>query len=275
MFDYEIAIPSYRRADSIASKSLATLDRLGVDRSRITIFVADETEREQYAAAIGDSYKIVTGVLGKSRQQAFYHGLYAAETRLLCLDDDITGVSEMIAENKLAPTTRSLDEIVRLGFVTADNFGARMWGISHSGNAFYMRRRVEIGFRFVGGGLFGCYAGDPVFTDRESWESAEEDQRSTIDSFSRYGATVRLNFLTTKSDYFAEGGIVAEYESAGRDRQDETDAAVLSLCARYPDLVYQTERKGIMKLAYRRVVKTRHIPVEIIEELVDAWESRS
>jgi hypothetical protein len=50
--DYVVAIPSYRRADTLREKSLRVLKEYGIDARRIFVFVANEGERKVYAEAL-------------------------------------------------------------------------------------------------------------------------------------------------------------------------------------------------------------------------------
>ena len=58
---YKIAIPSYKRYDTIKNKTLKLLNEYNIDKKKITIFVANNEEKKLYKKSIGDQYKIVTG----------------------------------------------------------------------------------------------------------------------------------------------------------------------------------------------------------------------
>ena len=42
--DYKIAIPSYKRSETIKNKTLKLLNEYGIDNKRITIFVANKEQ---------------------------------------------------------------------------------------------------------------------------------------------------------------------------------------------------------------------------------------
>ena len=44
--DYKIAIPSYKRSETIKNKTLKLLNDYGIDKKRITIFVANKEEEK-------------------------------------------------------------------------------------------------------------------------------------------------------------------------------------------------------------------------------------
>jgi cellulose synthase/poly-beta-1,6-N-acetylglucosamine synthase-like glycosyltransferase len=50
--DWMIAIPSYKRQDTLIEQTLATLKHYKIPPSRITVFVADKEEKKLYEEAI-------------------------------------------------------------------------------------------------------------------------------------------------------------------------------------------------------------------------------
>ena len=69
--DYEIAVPSYKRADVLKARTLQTLGRMVDLEKRLTVFVADKEEEQIYRDTIGDKFKIVVGVKGIIHQRRF------------------------------------------------------------------------------------------------------------------------------------------------------------------------------------------------------------
>jgi len=62
--DYVVAVPSYRRAEICKNQTLTVLEKLGVTKDKIYIFVANEEEEATYRAVLGDDYTIIVGVRG-------------------------------------------------------------------------------------------------------------------------------------------------------------------------------------------------------------------
>ncbi|NBO60974.1 MAG: hypothetical protein EBU82_08395 [Flavobacteriia bacterium] len=50
--DYIVAIPSYKRTETLKEKTLAVLQRYKIPASKIFIFVADKEEEENYRKAL-------------------------------------------------------------------------------------------------------------------------------------------------------------------------------------------------------------------------------
>jgi hypothetical protein len=94
--DYQIAIPSYKRAETIKKKTLKVLESYNIDPNRVTIFVANGEELEAYTnSLLGTRYqKLVVGVPTIGAQRNFIERYYPEGTRLMMFDDDVDEVTE-------------------------------------------------------------------------------------------------------------------------------------------------------------------------------------
>lgn len=244
--EYQIAIPSYKRAELLKQKTIALLERYNVDKSKITVFVANEQEAETYKEALPD-YKIVVAVKGLLAARVFYNNYYPKDTRILNLDDDMAELKQRNSADKLENYVGAFDDIVKLGFSICEQEGARLWGINPVSNGFFMKDCVTVGLRYICGNFHGSYAGDEVVTgaDRANKESSGEDFETTLRSFVRYGSVVRIEYLCPTTKYFASGGIDAELKDNGiPDRQTDHKAALFDIAARFPDLATIVEKAG-------------------------------
>lgn len=256
--EYQIAIPSYKRANLLKNVTLKTLERYGADRNRITIFVANEQEAEDYKAVL-EGYRIVVAEIGQLNAYRFYHREYYKKgTPLLNLDDDIYDIQQRNDQDKLEPYDGTLDELVSLGFDLCEASGAKMWGINPVNNAFFMRDWAVIGLRYICGNFYGNYAGDPAIIgeDRPSLLSSGDDYETTIRSFMANGAVARIDWLTPKTQYFAKnGGIDSEVIDKGYDnRQQEHTEELQAIINRYPDLTSpQVKSNGIFNIQVKKI----------------------
>lgn len=244
--DYQIAIPSYKRADLLKHKTIALLERYNVDKSKITVFVANEEEAAVYKEALPD-YKIVVAIKGLVSARVFYNNYYPKDTPILNLDDDMAELKQRNAADKLENYDGDFDDIVKLGFSICEQEGARLWGINPVSNGFFMSDYITVGLRYICGNFHGSYAGDPVLTgeDRVHKESSGEDFETTLRSFVRYGSVVRIEYLCPTTKYFASGGIDAELKDNGiPDRQTDHKAALYDIAARFPELAQIRVKAG-------------------------------
>jgi hypothetical protein len=261
--DYQIAIPSYSRAELLKHQTIAFLERYNVDPARVTVFVANEEESNKYRYALGNKYKIVIGLLGKVNQQRFYHDYYPKGTPLLNLDDDTVTLRQRTADGKLEDFNGSIDELVKTGFDICKQEGAKMWGINPVENGFFMSDSVTVGLRYICGNFYGNYAGDLAIMgkDRIYAESSGDDFETTLRSFIQNGSVVRFEYICPKTKYFAAGGIDAELKQQGiNNRQDEHSIALANIVSRYPELATLTTKAGGVTNIRLKTITYKKIP---------------
>lgn len=256
---YSIAIPSYQRADICRTQTLATLERMKVDKDTIHIFVADEQQAELYKATLGDKYRIVIGVRGISSQRKFYHNWFPEGEQILSLDDDIDEVLQR-GEDKLVPTQYTINEIAEAGFNYASKERTRLWGINPTMNNFFLRDTISVGLRYICANFMGSYGGDWVFTDpSRRMTPTGEDHHSSLRAFTRYGSVVRLEYLCPKTKYFAKGGIDACVTEDGLTRKTRHSQELQWVQSQYPHLATLTVKAGgVINLRFRPLTYAKH-----------------
>lgn len=244
MFEYQIPIPSYNRIGLLQKATLPMLDKYGCDPKRITIFVANDEQYKIYREALGTKYEIVVAELGLLEVKRFYHNYYDAGTRLFNVQDDIHNIRQKQG-NKLIDYEGTIDELVELGFTTAEKFGAEMWGINPTGNAMFMKDHITIGLRFIYGAIYGDYAGNPSVVNEHIMElTSGEDWENTISSFLRTGSLARIEWIAPVSKLFAKGGVDDYLKSIGTDRPTDLETHLTAIAAYYPDLASTYRKAG-------------------------------
>lgn len=244
MLDYQIAIPSYDRAEICQTKTLATLQQMGVNADRVTVFVADESEKEIYDAQLGGNWRTVVAELGLYRARRFISAYYPEGTRLLNFDDDIQGFFEKQG-TKTQSYLGTVTDLAEEGFTQCEAAGAKLWGVYPVNNGFFMKDQTVVGLRFIIGAFFGSYAGDEVFLGNRPPQSSGEDSETTLRSFLLHGRVVRLEYLSFKTNMFAKGGMDTELRTYGiENRNDDNTRALLDIAQRYPDLTRIYKKAG-------------------------------
>ncbi len=240
----QYAIPSYRRADICSQKTVATLRRLGVSDSQMTIFVADKQDAGAYSSAI-KGIEIVVGKPGLIHQRRFYNSYFAAGTKIVNADDDLYDLKYVGKDGKLHQYEGDLNEVAEYAFNLCDSCGARLWGISAVENGFYMKRFTTAGLRYVCGIFHGSYAGDPVMLGNDRpLVSSGEDFETTLRSFKRYGVVIRLDWLCPRTKYFAPGGMQAELGGKDELRQIEHTKELIAIAGRHQGLCSTYDKAG-------------------------------
>lgn len=293
--DYQVAIPSYGRHRTIGAGTLATLERAGVDKDRITIFVPSEAQKADYEETLGRSdYRLVVTAPGKFKSIQLAQEHYVSQgmegTPVVQMDDDIYGLKvlktdpKVRAGHRLMLYTGKLQPIVETGFGISETAGARLWGATIEARPKYMTETALVGNALIYGGLQGYYAGDPIFTGegREYVASFEEDSETSLQAFTRYGAVVRLEYLSLVTappepggiqGELIEAGLASDQEQAAPVRRAQNLTAFTGLTRRYPQLVsvQPNSREGTMELVYTDLGNVR-IPRAVVESNFGSWE---
>jgi len=290
--DYQVAICTYARQETIKKATLATLERAGVDRDRITIFVPSAEQRYDYEDVLGqNTYRMVVTNPGlfKCRQLAhkYYVGKGMEGTPLIHMDDDIWGFLKVIDDETQScgkaavPYEGTLDHIANVGFGLAKSVGTGLWGLTYMSNPFYMNHTVSVGNTLVNGGFQGVYAGDDIFIGprRTYCESAEEDGETSLQAFVKYGKVIKFSYMSIdvnnpNGGRVDPGGIRKEIQDSGyaetskdakKARQLANEAAFSLMVERYPGLV-KTYRatNGKLRLHYKYMGNIT-IPSHLVE----------
>ena len=248
--DYEIAIPSYRRAHTLRRKTLSLLREYRIPASSITVFVADRAEKAEYESVLDrKSYgKLVVGVPGLLPVINFIGRHYGAGARVVCCDDDIGSFVERDdAASNFSRRLKSLKGLIRRGFRECERVGAHLWGVYPVDNGLFMRRRVTTDLRLIIGHFWGCVLSSPLRL-LPTWLPSKDDYLRTILHFQADGAVVRLNWAAPRTRVGAGAGGLNDPSRMRKEAE-----AVELLVAAYPELVRRARPRGDM--AQIRLIK--------------------
>ena len=245
MIDYEIAIPSYKRPETIKKKTLKVLESYNIDQSRITIFVADESEYEAYKFSLKDTpyQNIVVGVPTIGAQRNFIERWYPEGTKLMMFDDDIEEVQKKISEQKLGRIDNLEEEVIIKGFEECKKFGAKTFGIYAASNAYFMKERVYTKLCYIIASMFGVIV--EHHDDLIRVTNHGEDYEYSIRQYVRNGAVVRFDNYTVKSNYYKEDGGLQTIRT-----KEYVHESIKKIAEMYPDLctMYIRETTGMAEL---------------------------
>jgi len=207
--DYQIAIPSYKRPETIKKKTLRVLESYNIDPSRITVFVADDDEYKMYLESLAkDPYankcKIIVGVHTIGAQRNYIENWYPEGTKLVMFDDDVEEVQIKISEQKLGRLEDLEKDFIIKGFEECEKVGAKTFGIYAASNAYFMKDRVYTKLCYVIASMFGVIVEHDPFLERVT--NHGEDYEYSIRQYVKNGAVVRFDYLTVKSNYYKEDG---------------------------------------------------------------------
>lgn len=198
-----IAIPSYRRADSIFDNTLCSILAAGVDMKDVTVFLSDPAERPQYEKAIGGLVNIVDSKPTKSGNITFILNYYPKGEQIIFIDDDVKSFKKLDLSGKKLMQA-NLKHVAELGFKLCLERGKTMWGVYPAANAFFMKPRTAEGLLFAVGSCFG------IINTGASYHIVKEDEkddyRRTFQCFENEGGVIRLEHVTVNTSYYKTPG---------------------------------------------------------------------
>lgn len=259
--DYVIAIPSYKRADSIKDKTLKVLEEHKIDISRIYIFIANKEEEKVYKTSLDPKYhsRIVIGKLRLSNQRNFITTYFSEGKCIVQLDDDIEGIYElhhptkkpksqltykdMIAREFRKKQTikpiKSLDQFIKNTFSKCSREGIYLWGVYPTANPYFMTFKSDEQLNFIVGPMFGIInRHNPKL---KITMDEKEDSERTLNYYMMDGKVLRINYVTIKTKYYGnKGGMQAD----GIDRKAAAKKATKALHKKFPDITKLYTRKS-------------------------------
>ena len=228
---YRIAIPSYNRVEGLGQKTLKTLEKHGIDKSIIDIFVANQEQYDLYKNNYPD-YNIIIGEKGIRQIREFiFLKHYNEGDKVISFDDDIELI-KMKNPRGWEPPSFANDELdlkkeFNLAFEQCEKSGRHLWGVYPVDNSMFMKNDISYDYKFIIGHMFGIIIKKDLCSHTPDI-GARDDYERTIKHYLADGGVVRLNYICCKTKYIAEGGI-------GIDRQGEETLKLL--VDTYPGLV--------------------------------------
>ena len=247
MIDYQIAIPSYKRYETIKEKTLQLLSSHNINPDRVTIFVADEDEAVLYEKALnGNKYanNIVVGVPTIGQQRNFIERYYPEGTNLMMFDDDIVQVQKKQGD-KLIPINDLEKEIIFNGFANCHKHGSKIFGIYAASNAFFMKERVYTNLCYIIASMFGLIVEHDDYLKRIT--NHGEDYEYSLRHYVKNGVLCRLDNYTVKSNYYGEEGGLQEIRT-----KKYVENSIMKIYMNFPQLctMYTRKTTGFAELRF-------------------------
>jgi len=245
MIDYAIAIPSYKRTETIKKKTLKVLESYNIDPKKITIFVANDEEYKAYSNSLKDTpyNNLVIGVPTIGAQRNFIERWYPEGTNLMMFDDDIEEVQKKISEQKLGRVEDLENEIILKGFEECQKVGAKTFGIYAAANAYFMKERIYTKLCYIIASMFCVivqYNDDLIRVTNHG-----EDYEYSIRQYILNGSVVRFDNYTVKSKYYGEEGGLQTIRT-----KEYVHDSIKKIAEMYPNLctMYIRETTGMAEL---------------------------
>jgi len=273
--NYQIAIPSRRRAKPIGKYTLKYLAETNVPMERVTVFVSDEEDQTEYAELYPDCNVVIaegTKTLGGKRQ--FISDYYPSGTPVVSFDDDVSGVFKLVLDEPLTSGKKELthpchlekvtdlESFILEGFTMSEERKIRMWGAYQVANKGFLHPRVVTGLKFIMGHFFGFYAGDGIAGHNAD---PKDDVYTSLYHYKTFGGTLRFDNHCVKSKaHSGSGGNCDDMEA----KLELNNSIVARILEEFPDLASLKLRKSKDPwLSRYHEVRMKSITTEVITDV--------
>lgn len=269
---YQIAIPSYKRHKTLLNKTLNVLEHYEIDPKRVTIFVADQEEHEEYKRALRKSQyqNLVVALPGIMEVRNFMWEYYPEGTPVLFMDDDIQQVQRLVKAKgekaRLEEVTDLYRDVVVPGFSTCREYNSYIWGIYAATNAMFMDAsnqeeieredvnpdEITIGNQYIIASFYGA-----IIRHRKNLLvgcADKEDHERSVLHFIEDGRTVRLKYLTVKTNYYNEPGGLQETRTV-----DTISDGARYMKERYPNYVRVEVKERVRDGKKAEIYEVKHL----------------
>lgn len=246
---YFIAIPSYKRADILNQQTLQCLNKNGIHKELINVFVTEE-EYDEYLNKLNPAFygKLIKGHLGLIQQREFIENYYNNGTNIVSIDDDIKEIDLSLTEFP------NLDYFFQQAFEELKKQKAFIWGVYPVFNPFFRKEKEPLttDLKYIVGAFYG-------FINRKNNKALKlvlqndnkEDVERTIKYFINDGIVLRYNRIGFKTKYYGtDGGGLGKLV----DRVNSMKTSALMLYEKYPYLCKLKIRKnGLHEIVFNKI----------------------
>ena len=257
---YKIAIPSYRRPETLKRKTLNLLQNHKIKPNKIFIFVSDNEQKDLYQNELpNNSYnKLIVGEKGIKNIRNFMSNYFNEGERIFYIDDDIShvyinknnvsldnegniGEKYSRSDNKLFPL-ENLDSFIRNAFKLAKKMKIDNWGIYPVENPYFTKPTtnnlndyISTKLNYIMGGFTG------VINNRNCEVRTiddKEDYERSIKYYLKDGGVLRFNNVCCRTNCYKEpGGMQIDRT------KDKITKAAKYLTRKYPQLCKLNTKK--------------------------------
>jgi len=244
-----IAIPSYKRAETLRDKTLRVLSEYRIPKEKIHVFVANKAEYDTYKATLDPATygHLHVAEPGMAAVRNCITRAFPIGTPIFNMDDDIRGFIEYSegARRNERPL-RCLKTVITEGFAEARRSGYRLFGFYPVANGYFMKPGPPTtDLRYIIGSVWGIINPGPILT--VTIDDKEDYLRSVI-MYLLDGGVLRYGSIAPQSAYYKEPGGMQEERTMRR-----IEGSAKAMVAAFPDLVKinLTKKSGMPEVRLR------------------------
>jgi hypothetical protein len=264
--DYVIAIPSYKRAETLNKKTLSLLKYNNIDvKSKVHIFVANEDEYETYKKIVPESdyCKLIIAEPTLKNARNFITRYFPVGTKIFNMDDDVIQFRLMVRDSKgkkmenlgkpdgekvlfydnkfysYYDKINTLEEHIVKGFELCEEHGTALFGFYPTDNSLGMNCNVRTDIQYIIGCCWGCINPGDIFI---TVPDDKEDYERSIAYYHRYKKLIRMNYVAPRTNYYNEEGGMQETRTL--DRVEKAAKYLENLYPQYCRAYQKTDNKG-------------------------------
>ena len=243
-----IAIPSYKRAETLRDKTLAMLAQYKIPATKIHVFVATKEEEAIYTATLkpGSYGHIHVAIPGMAAVRNYITSYFPIGSHIFNMDDDIRGFLEWSATaNRNEIQLKDLGAAISKGFAAAQKTGYRLFGFYPVANGYFMKNTCTTDLRYIIGSAWGIINPGKILT--VTIDDKEDYLRSII-MYVLDGGVLRFNNIAMETAYYKEQGGMQETRTMKR-----IETSAKAMVSAFPDLVKinLTKKSGIPEVRLR------------------------
>jgi len=249
---YKIAIPTYKRGETLKEKTLKLLENENINKDSVYIFFANQEELESYNLK---GYKnLIVGVLGLTNQRNFIVNYFDEGELILWLDDDLSEIKSVekddqkigkAFDNKYKDAT--VAEAANIGFTKLIEHECSLFGIYPVNNKGFLKiDNISTSLKYIIGCFYGTINKKELFLFEvdESNGGAKEDFLRTCMLYEKEGKVVRLNYFTAITNYYDEKGGLQSIGSEFGERKDRDFKSMKYICKRFSGMAFENIKNG-------------------------------
>jgi hypothetical protein len=246
--DWIIAIPSYKRAETLRDKTLAYLREQGIPKQKIHVFVANKEEAATYKATLDPATygHMHIAIPGMAAVRNYITSFFPVGKQIFNMDDDIRGFIEYSAgARRNERPLRDLSAAITDGFREARRTGYRLFGFYPVANGYFMKPGHTTDLKYIIGAVWGIVNPGKILT--VTIDDKEDYLRSVI-MYLLDGGVIRYTNIAPQSAYYKEPGGMQETRTMNR-----IETSAKAMVEAFPDLVTinLTKKSGIPEVRLR------------------------